>query len=325
MKAARIAAPRKWEFLDVDPPSISKDGEIIVKMEYFSVCGSDLRTYDRVLPEEQYPMRIGGPCHELVGIVEESRDERIKKGERVIILAPSGQSGGVQEYIRAEASRCVPCPDGIFEDPAFWVLCQPVGTVLWACQQMGSVIGKRVAVIGQGPIGLGFAEFISRGMAREVFVTDPLDYRLEHAKRVGATHTINPTKEDPAEVIAHLTNGEMCDIVVECVGRPETTNQTFELLKRQGTAVIFGMTHDKDTFEVDWGKLYNKLPHMIVTNSAMVGENTTGVMMCVDLVKQGRLDLSYLLTHRMPWTNVQQAYDMYSTKADESLKVVMNA
>jgi L-iditol 2-dehydrogenase len=219
----------------------------------------------------------------------------------------------------------VPCPDGIFEDPAFWVLCQPVGTVLWACQQMGSVIGKRVAVIGQGPIGLGFAEFISRGMAREVFTTDVLDYRLDYSKQVGATHTINVAKEDTAEVIAAMTDDEMCDIVVECVGRPETTNQVFDLLKRQGTAVIFGMTHDRDVFEVDWGKLYSKLPHMIVTNSAMVGENTAGVKMCVDLVRQGRLDLSYLLTHRLPWTDVQGAYDMYSTKADNSLKVVMNA
>jgi L-iditol 2-dehydrogenase len=322
MKAARIAAPRKWEFVDVDLPS-PDDGDVLLKMEYYSVCGSDLRTYDRVLPEEQYPMRIGGPCHELVGIVEESRDDRIKRGQRVIALSPSGGGGGLQEYIIAAGSRVVPVPDGIFEDPAYWVLCQPVGTVLWACQQMGAVIGKRVAVIGQGPIGMGFAEFISRGMARQVIVTDLLDYRLEHSKRIGATHTINASRENVPERVAEITDGEMCDIVVECVGRPETTNQTFDLLKRQGLAVIFGMTHNEDTFEVEWSKLYSKLPHMIVTNSAMVGENVTGVKMCVDLVKQGRLDLSYLLTHQMSWFDVQRAYDTYSGKLDNSLKVVM--
>jgi L-iditol 2-dehydrogenase len=323
MRAARIAAPRKWEFLDVDLPA-PNPGEVLLKMEYFSVCGSDLRTYDRVLPEEQYPMRVGGPCHELVGIVEESMDDRVKRGERVIALSPTGGGGGLQEYLVAAGSRVIPVPDLGF-DPSLWVLCQPVGTVLWACQQMGSVIGKRVAVVGQGPIGLGFTEFISRGMARQVIATDLLDYRLDYAKRAGATHTINPSREDPAEAVAQMTDGEMCDIVVECVGRPETTNQTFDLLKRQGMAVIFGMTHDQDVFEVDWGKLYGKLPHMIVTNSAMVGENVAGVRMCVDLVTQGRLDLSYLQTHRMPWTDVQKAYDMYSGKLDNSLKIVMSA
>ena len=143
------------------------------------------------------------------------------------------------------------------------------------------------------------------------------------SKKIGATHTINASREDVAERVAEITEGEMCDIVVECVGRPETTNQTFDLLKRQGLAVIFGMTHNEDVFEVDWSKLYSKLPHMIVTNSAMVGENVTGVKMCVDLVKQGRLDLSYLLTHQLPWTEVQKAYDTYSGKLDNSLKVVM--
>ena len=322
MKAARIAAPRKWEFLDVDVPA-PKPGEVLLKMEYYSVCGSDLRTYDRDLPEEQYPMRIGGPCHELVGIVEESLDDRLRRGERVIALSPTGGGGGLVEYMTAPASRVVPVPD--MGDPVNWVLCQPVGTVMWACQQMGSVLGKRVAIIGQGPIGLAFTDLIARQGASRVIVTDLLDYRLETAKRLGATHTINAGRENVAEAVAEITGGEMADFVVECVGRPETTNQTFELLRRQGTAIIFGMTHDEDVFEVDWSKLYSKLPHMIVTNSAMVGENVGGVRMCVDLVTQGRLDLSYLLTHRLPWTEVQTAYDMYSAKKDNSLKIVMNA
>ena len=144
MKAARLVGPRRFEFEDAPMPSI-KQGEVLVRMEYFSVCGSDLRMYDHAFPEEEYPLRLGAPCHECVGIVERSLDDRLKPGQRVIAL----QAGGLLEYAAVSARNAVAVPDGI--DPAQWVLCQPVGTVLYAAQQIGTILGKRVVIFGQGP------------------------------------------------------------------------------------------------------------------------------------------------------------------------------
>jgi threonine dehydrogenase-like Zn-dependent dehydrogenase len=319
MKAARLVGPRQFAFEDVEMPS-PKDGEALVKMEYFSVCGSDLRSFDRTLPEEQYPLAPGAPCHENVGIVQESRDPSLKPGQRVIAL----QSGGLLEYAAVPARNLVPVPDaGV--DPALWVLCQPVGTVLYSVQQIGTILGKRAVVFGQGPIGLSFTNFIASGGARQVIAVDLLDYRLDMARKLGATHTLNPTRDNVIEAIGEITGGNMADVAVEAVGRPETCHQVFESLRMQGTAIIFGIAHDEDVFEFDWTAMTSKLPRMIVTNSARSGDMPDTVAVTVDLVSQGRLSVDHLLTHRMGWEEVGRAYETYSGKLENSLKVVMQA
>jgi len=317
MKAARLVGPRRFEFEDVPMPSL-KDGEVLVKMEYLSVCGSDLRMYDRVFPEEEYPLRLGAPCHECAGIVEESRDERFRPGQRVIAL----QAGGLFEYAAVPGGRIVPVPDA--GDPAMWVLCQPVGTVLYATQQIGTVLGKRAVVLGQGPIGLSFTDFLARGGARQVIAVDLLDYRLSMAAKLGATHTLNPRNVNVQEAVAEITGGALADVAVEACGRPETCQQVFDVIRQEGTAIIFGIAHDEDVFPFDWTAMTNKLPRMIVTNSARSGNMPEDVAATVDLVSQGRLTVSHLLTHRMSWQDVGKAYETYSNKLDNSLKVVMS-
>ena len=319
MKAARLVGPRRFEFEEAPMPSLNQ-GEVLVKMEYFSVCGSDLRTYDRVLPEEEYPLRLGGPCHECVGIVQESRDDRLKPGQRVIAL----QAGGLLEYAAVPARNAVPVPDdGV--DPAKWVLCQPVGTVLYATQQIGTILGKRVVILGQGPIGLSFTDFVARGGAKQVIVADLHDYRLDVARKLGATHTLNPTRDNVIEAVREITGGQLADVAIEACGRPETCHQVFEALRMEGTAIIFGIAHDEDVFPFDWNAMTGKLPRMVVTNSARTGNMPDTVAATVDLVSQGRLSLDHLLTHRMGWEDVGRAYELYSGKLENSLKVVMNA
>jgi L-iditol 2-dehydrogenase len=287
-------------------------------MEYFSVCGSDLRVYDRVLPEENYPLALGAPCLESVGIVEESADDRLQSGQRVIALL----AGGLLEYAAIPASNAIAVPD--MGDPALWVLCQPVGTVMYSVQQMGSVLGKRVAILGQGPIGLAFTDFIARAGARDVFVSDLHDYRLDIARRLGATHMVNATRDNIVEAVREVTGGKGVDFAVDAAGRPETAQQVFEALRPKGTVVLFGIPHHEDVFPVDWTRMMYKQPRIIATISASGGDMPLAVEETVSLVKQGRLDLSHLLTHRMPWDKVNDAYELYSHKHDNSLKVVIN-
>ena len=97
----------------------------------------------------------------------------------------------------------------------------------------------------------------------------------------------------------------------------------FQILKMQGQAILFGMTHVEDVFPFDYHAMYMRLPRIIVTNSARAGENIRSIGECVDIMAQGRLDLSHLVTHRMGFNEVQAAYDTYSEKKDNSIKVVM--
>jgi threonine dehydrogenase-like Zn-dependent dehydrogenase len=288
-------------------------------MEHLSVCGSDLRTYDRVLGEADYPLKVGVPCHECFGTVEESRDDAVKPGQRVIAVT---NAGGLVEYMALSGKLCVPVPDAT--DNSLWVLCQPAGTVIYAVQQIGTVLGKRVVVLGQGPIGVMFTDLLARAGATQVIVTDLHDYRLGVAKQVGATHTINASRDNVAEAVAEITGGAMADIAIEACGRPEAAHQVFQTLRQEGLAIIFGMAHSEDVFPFNWMAMYEKLPRVIVTNSARAGNRVEAVRTCVDLVAQGRLDYSYLVTHRLPFADLQRAYDLYSAKTHSAMKVVIS-
>jgi threonine dehydrogenase-like Zn-dependent dehydrogenase len=96
------------------------------------------------------------------------------------------------------------------------------------------------------------------------------------SKKVGATHTINAGREDVVAAVAEITHGEMADIAIEAVGRPEAAHQVFQVLHVHGLAVIFGMTHSEDVFPFDWNAMYEKLPRMIVVNSARAGDVLPG-------------------------------------------------
>jgi len=317
MKAARIVGPQQFELVEVDVPSV-KPGEVLVRMEHLSLCGSDLLSYERVLPEEQYPLPVGRPCHECVGVVEESLDDGLRRGQRVIALT---YTGGLVEYAVVTADRAIPVPDGI--DPALWVLCQPLGTVIFGCQQIGSVLGSRVVVLGQGPIGLTFTDLLARLGASQVIATDLLDYRLEAARQAGATHTINAARENVAEAVTEITGGALADVVIQACDGPETANQMFELVRPRGTAVAFGMPPADQVFPFNWGAMYFKLPTIHVVNSARAGEIAPAVRIAVDLVAQGRLDLSYMVSHRLLFEEVGKAYELFSKRRDNALKVLI--
>jgi L-iditol 2-dehydrogenase len=317
MKAARLVGPRQFEFLDIPTPEL-KPNEVLVKMEQLAICGSDLLTYDKVMPEEDYPWRIGLPCHECFGTVAESHDPSIPVGQRVVALT---YAGGLMEYAPCAVDRIVPVPDHL---PAeFAVLAQPVGTVVHAVQKMGSVLGKTVVVLGQGPIGLSFTDFLVKGGATQVIVSDIVPYRLEAAKKIGATHTINAGKDDVVEAVAEITKGAMADFSIEACGLHDTCNQAFKVLKVQGTTIIFGMPHGDPIVPFEWAAMYSKLPQMIVTNSARSNEVTPAVKTSMELMAQGRLDPSYMVTHNVPFTNVGQAYEHFSRRTDGAIKVLI--
>jgi 2-desacetyl-2-hydroxyethyl bacteriochlorophyllide A dehydrogenase len=318
MKAARLVGPRQFEILDVEKPS-PKPGEVLVRIEYASICGSDLLTYDKVFPEEEYPLRTGLPCHETSGIVEESMDDSLKVGDRVVALT---YTGGLLEYTTIAANRCIYVPPSI--DARLAVLCQPIGTVVYAVQKLGSMLGKKVVILGQGPIGLGFTEFLTQGGAAQCIVTDVVDARLNMGKRFGATDVINAAKEDVIERVKALTNGELADVVVDACGLHETANQVFHCLKMKGTACIFGMPHGDPVFPFDWGSMYQKLPTIYVTNSARAGEVVDVVKTAVDLIAQGRIDPGKMITHDVPFSEVGRAYELFSRRTDGAVKPIIN-
>ena len=323
MRAMQIDRPKHLRMVEAPVPTI-EDGQVLVRNQCISICGSDMRSFRRVAPEENYPFNPGLPCHECVGVVEESRAPGVDLGQRVIALPLAaggvGTYGGGAEYVVADPTRLIPLPaDGAASD---WIMCQPVGTVLYSCQRMGSVLGKRVVILGQGAIGLSFTHLLSRMGAAEVIAADLLDYRLEKSLQRGATRTVNPLREDLVAAVAELTGGKGADVVVEAGGTPETVNRTMDLVRLYGTVVFFGLPED-DVFPFEFIKMARKQPLVIPTVSGSSDDPTRAIKEAVSLVGQGRLDLSWLVTHHLSFEDAPRAYEMYEDYQDNIVKVVM--
>ena len=319
MRAARLAGPKHFEFIDTEIPT-ALDGQCLVKLERVSVCGSDIRHGYQVHPEEEYPMAAGLPCHEVAGVVVESRTDDFSEGQRAIVL-PARGSGGLVEYIVSSPDRMILLPDeGPLDE---WVMCQPSGTVLYSCQQMPNLLGKNVLVLGQGSIGLSFTMITSRSGARNVIASDLLDYRLAKAREFGATHTVNPDQDDIDQAVNEITGGLGADIVVEAAGYPDTFAMCFRLVRRFGAIIIFGVqTQDFVSLEHNW--LMEKQARIIPTTGARSGDPTSHIKEIVGLRRRGWCDPAALITHRIGFSQVQTAYDMYEQRQDNVVKVVMD-
>ena len=123
--------------------------------------------------------------------------------------------------------------------------------------------------------------------------------------------------------LREITGGQGTDIAVEACGHPDAFNQIFQCLHHQGLAVVFGLQHEPGPVPLDWQAMYERLPRMVATSSVRSGNRVNTVVAAADLVSQGRLDLAYQVTHQLPFEQVGQAFEMYSRKLDNSLKVVL--
>ncbi len=320
MKAARIVAPKQFDFVDLDMPQAG-DGECLIKLERVSVCGSDIRHgYGPIEPEEHYPMMPGRPCHELAGVITESRTDEYHEGQRVIVIPDRG-TGGLMEYIVSRPGRMILLPDeGPLDE---WVMCQPPGTVLYSCKRMDTLLQKNVLVLGQGSIGLSFTMLTSRMGARNVIAVDPLDYRLEKSAHMGATHTVNPDNDNLTEAIQEITRGAGPDIVVEAAGYPDTFNEAFRQVRQFGTVILFGIQSD-DFVPLEHNLLMEKQPTIFPTTGARSADPIGQIQDLVSLRERGWCEPADLITHRLPFSEVQQAYDMYEQRQDNVIKVVMD-
>ena len=327
MRAARINGPKQFEIIDVDIPAIGNE-QCLIKLECWSVCGSDIRHfYDPVFPEERYPLGVGSPCHEAAGTVIESRSDKFKVGQRVIALPNFDGTGAMVEYLSTDSGRMVAVPE--MGDLTEWVTCQPAGTVIHACQKVGSLLGKVVLIVGQGSIGLSFTAIVSRSGAKQIIAIDPLDYRLGYARKFGATHTINPENTNVVEAVAEITKGSMADISVEATGYPDGLNSAFKLVTDMGIVLMFGMQGEysphREFTPVQTNLLHQSTPTIIPIAASRSADPISHIEAMVDLKSRGWWDPGEMVTHRLDFNDVKKAHDMYEKREDNIIKVVMTS
>ena len=304
--------------MEVEKPEMEM-GKALVRMERVGICGTDMALFIGQRPIS-YPLSPGVPGHECVGVVEASDCDDVSPGDRVLAL-PS-DAGGFREYLSLSPTNLLKLPND--RSPDVLLMTQLLGTVVHCWRKLDNVIGKDVVIVGQGPVGLLFTAMMRHAGARRIIGTDLLDYRLEVARCMGATDIVNADRTDVPAAVREATDGRMADVVIEAVGRQATINQSLELVPRGGTVVFFGVP-DKDTttgdaFPFEFVKFFRKELKLI----ASVGPDPVEDHgLALKLITQGRIDVSPLITHRVPFSDIQRGYEMAERKEDDPIKIII--
>lgn len=320
MKAIQVTGPRRLQLTDVPVPEPGED-EVLVKLEALSVCGTDMMAYRHPQQEEDYPLGHGTPCHECAGTIVQSRLEAWPVGRRVIYLPALNLNGGA-EYVVGQPETLVSLPaDG---DMGQWLMCQPWGTVLYALEKVGPVAGKNVAVLGQGCIGLLFTMSLKQMGAGKIIAIDPNEYRLAMSRKLGAHLAINSSRISPEKVVREVFGNEGADMVVEASGDATALNRCVGMARMYGTLVLFGIP-EEEAVTFNYLTAISKQLTMVGTVSATCEAPAKPIQQAVDRYANGGIDLSWLITHRFGFSDAPTGYELYASRGDGLIKLVLEA
>jgi S-(hydroxymethyl)glutathione dehydrogenase/alcohol dehydrogenase len=166
--------------------------------------------------------------------------------------------------------------------------------------------GHHVAVVGCGGVGLNSVQGAAIAGASTIVAIDLAEDKLEAAKRFGATHAVNPKKDDAAKAIKALTQGRGVDFVFVTVGAKAAFDRAFDYITKNGTVVIVGMPPSGVMAEYDPGTVAAWNQKII---GSKMGETTvaTDIPELVELYRAGRLKLDELVTARYPLERINEA------------------
>ena len=318
MLAGQIAGSRLLEMIEIPIPDI-EEGEILVKLQVGSICGSDLPyflfdMFHPALTGASAPLPPTLSLHELVGVVVLSRCRRFKEGDRVLAL-PTIQHRGLAEYFVSSEDRAVHLPEG----PANrLVVSQPLGTVVHACLKLPEVLGQTAVVLGQGPTGQLFTALLRHMGVSRLIAVDLLPERLKVSTRMGATHTICGSATEVATAIETITDGRRADLAVEAIGKAETLNLVAKVVRRDGTLLAFGLPH-KYNYDFAFHAFFWNEGRLICS----LGPTLDDFRVAVDLIANGVIDVEPLVTHTFPFSRAQEAFTLFADRADGVIKVIL--
>lgn len=317
MRALQVVARGKAEFVEAEKPTL-QPGQALVRPKLVGLCGSDIWMMD-FGPEELFPRAVGTTGHEVVAEIIEMNGTHpsLRTGDMTLALAPDHR--GMAEYYVAEIPNLLPLPTGkSYEE---YLMAQQLGTVIYACRYVPSMIGKTVAIIGQGSAGLWFNVTAKRLGARRVIAFDHHEHRRELSKFYGADHVLDGADESAEDQLLSLNDGQHADIVIEAAGRESAINLAFRLTRDyDGFMLQFGLP--REPLHVDYGTMFwRRLSLKSMVHAAREPQHTS-TLHALDLINN-EIDVSKVITHRLGFKDVHQAFDLQRTAADGAVKMVI--
>jgi len=267
MKASVMYEHRKFEYKEIEEHKLGEN-DVRIKVHSCGICGSDIHKMQTKW-KYGYPAVIGHEyCGEVVGFGD--KVTKFKKGDRVVCvpfmpcneceyckqslysmcenytMIGSHRFGGFAEYSIIAEENLLKIGDLEYTKASF---IEPLAVVMHAVMGIDINLGDSVVVLGAGTIGMLVLQAIKAAGAGKVIVVDIDDRKLELAKKLGATHTINSLSEDLEKKVKEYTDEKGADISLECAGSVVTQEQALLLTRKHGKVGYLGIAYKDVTLK----------------------------------------------------------------------------
>lgn len=336
MKAFQVNAVQNYALAEVQTPTVAAN-EVLIRTAFAGICGSDMHIIHGQNPFVQFP-RITG--HEYSGTVAAVGDavQSVEVGDRVCVdpVVSCGQcypcrigrsnvcsqlqvigvhrDGGFGEYSCVPAGNVIRLPDNVSLEQA--ALVEPYSIASNVLDRMGPLPGDTLLVYGAGVIGLTIVQ-VARALGIErIIVTDIIDARLEAARALGASETINSAEQDLEARIGELTAAEGVPLIADAACIPALLPQMLRIASPAGRIGLLGFTATpSDLVQLE----------VIKKELTLVGSrlNNGRFPNVLEMIADGRLDPGALVSHRIALDGICDAIHLIEDHPDQTRKVLV--
>jgi threonine 3-dehydrogenase len=339
MRALVKSKPERGIWLEnVEKPPVGHN-DVLIRVHRTAICGTDIHIYQwdewarKTIP---LPLAVG---HEFSGEIVECGSEvrgfnagdrvsaeghitcgvcrNCRAGRRHLCMNTVGvgvsRSGAFADYIAVPAFNVFKLPDSISDDMAS--ILDPLGNATHTALSF-DLVGEDVLITGAGPIGI-MAVAISRfAGARHIVITDINDYRLELAKKMGATVALNVTNESIASTMQVLGMEEGFDVGMEMSGNPAAFRDMLKTMHHGGKIALLGIP-PTDT-SIDWNQVIFK--GLVI--KGIYGREMFETWYKMSSMLQSGLQIEPIITHHFDLENYQEAFELMAS--GQSGKVILD-
>ncbi|AMC34445.1 L-threonine 3-dehydrogenase [Janthinobacterium sp. B9-8] len=339
MKAlSKLEAAPGLTMNQVEKPAIGHN-DLLIKIKKTAICGTDIHIWkwdDWAQKTIPVPMHVG---HEYVGTVVEigSEVQGFKIGDRVsgeghitcghcrncragrrhlcrnTVGVGVNRPGAFAEYLVLPAFNAFPIPDDISDDLA--AIFDPFGNAVHTALSF-NMVGEDVLITGAGPIGIMAVAIAKHVGARHVVITDVNDYRLDLARKMGATRAVNVLKEDLKDVMNDLKMTEGFDVGLEMSGNPQAFRTMLETMQHGGKVALLGIP-PADT-AIDWNQVIFKGLEI----KGIYGREMFETWYKMVALIQSGLDITPIITHHFHVDEFEQGFE--AMLSGQSGKVILS-
>jgi threonine 3-dehydrogenase len=339
MKALVKARPEPGIWLEEIPEPRVGHNDVLIKVRKTAICGTDMHIYNwdawaqKTIP---VPMAVG---HEYCGEVVEVGSEvaGIKPGDRVsgeghitcgycrncragrrhlcrnTVGVGVNRPGCFAEYLAIPAINTFKLPAEIGDDTAS--ILDPLGNATHTALSF-NLVGEDVLITGAGPIGIMATAIARFAGARHVVITDVNDYRLDLAKKMGASIALNVTKGSLDEAMKQLGMQEGFDVGMEMSGNPAALRELLRTMHHGGSVALLGIPPEETA--IDWNHVIFKG----LVLKGIYGREMFETWYKMASMLQSGLDISPVITHHLPVAEYRTAFE--TMKTGKSGKIILD-